>query len=493
MLTSQTFNQNNGANEMLKQEQENYKVRQEIYSIRQLALLATCLTYLVSVIIWINFDQGALDLQFTQSLTNWSVGSLSFGIDQLSIFFVLLTTLTIPIVILSGFYINAKQARIYLILMLLFEGFILMVFTSLDLVLFYVSFEAVLIPLCLLVGMFGGIRRVQAAFLLFIYTLVGSLPILLSILKIYDLTGVTHINTLTMISSTPWVSIEAGSPGNIYIWLGIFLALAIKAPIAPFHLWLRVAHSEANTATSMILAGLVLKMATYGFLRILIGIFPNESAYFSPLVMVLALISIIYTSMSCIRQTDFKQLVAYSSVAHIGVSILGIFSNTVVGISGGIILSLAHGFTSPALFFLLGGVIYDRYHTRVIRYYRGLSIYIPLFAAFFFFFSLANIGTPLTSNWVGEFISLAGAFQCYPYVTALASLSIFLSAVYSIYLFNRISFGQWSSYLQPVLDVSRQEFHVLLPLLIFTIFLGVYPNIVLDSISLGVSSLIYNV
>ena len=242
-------------------------VKTSIYSIRQTALLVTCVVYFVSIIIWINFGTITNDIQFTQSLTNWSVGQLSFGIDSISLFFILLTTVTMPIVILSGFYQNAKQARMYLILMLLFEGFLLIVFTSLDLILFYVSFEAVLIPLCVLVGIFGGMRRVQAAFLLFIYTLFGSLPILLSILKIYNITGLTHINLLTII--TPEY--------NSYIWLGIFLALAIKAPMVPFHLWLRVAQSEANTATSIILAALVLKIATYGFLRILIGILPNES------------------------------------------------------------------------------------------------------------------------------------------------------------------------------------------------------------------------
>lgn len=456
-------------------------VKQEVWLLRKICLLITVLAYLYSIIIYINFDILIVEMQFTQTLSSWSIGSLSFGLDQISLFFVLLTTVTMPIVILSGFYSNLKQARLYLILMLIFEGFILIVFTSLDLILFYVSFEAVLIPLVLLVGVFGGLRRVQAAFLLFIYTLFGSLPMLLSVLSISNTAGTTHLQLLTIISPTY----------NTYVWLGIFLALAIKAPIVPFHLWLRIAHSEGNTPTSIILAGLVLKMATYGFLRILIGILPTESSYFSPLVIVLSLISVIYTSFSCLRQTDFKQLVAYSSIGHMSIAILGLFSNTVTGIEGGIMLGLAHGFVSPALFFLLGGVVYDRYHTRIIRYYRGLSIYMPLFAVFFFIFTIANSGTPLTANWIGEFLSLAGSFQSYPFVTLLASLSIFLSSVYSIYLFNRISFGQWSKHLIPVLDVSRQEFHVLWPLFFFTVLLGVYPNFVLDSIHLGVSSLIY--
>jgi len=450
--------------------------------IRSWALIFTCVTYLCSVIIWINFDVGETEIQFTQQLNDWHFGQLSFGVDQLSLFFVLLTTITIPIVILSSFYMNSHIAKTYLILILVFEGFLLIVFTSLDLVLFYISFEAVLIPLTLLVGIFGGLKRIEAAFLLFLYTLVGSLPILLSIIKVYSLVGVTHIGFLTII--TPEYS--------YLVWLGIFIGLAVKTPLVPFHLWLKTAHSEANTATSMVLAGLILKIATYGFLRILIGIFPVETAYFSPIVIVFCLISVVYTSFSCLRQTDFKQMVAYSSIAHIGIVVMGIFSNTVIGISGGIILSLAHGFTSPALFFLLGGIVYDRYHTRTIRYYRGLSIYIPLFATFFFIFTLANIAVPLTSNWIGEFMALAGSFQHYPIITAFASSSIFLSACYSIYLFNRICFGQWSVYITPVIDITRQEFHVLLPLLFFTLLLGIYPNFVLDSIHLGASSLIYS-
>lgn len=453
-----------------------------VLNMRRWALNFTCATYLCSMLIWINFEVGHNEIQFTQIVTNWNLGQLSFGVDQLSLFFILLTTITIPIVILSSFYINSHIAKTYLILILIFEGFLIIVFSSLDLVLFYISFEAALIPLSLLVGIFGGMRRIQAAFLFLLYTLVGSLPMLLSIIKIYSTVGVTHLGLLSIM--TPEYS--------HLVWLGIFLGLAVKTPLVPFHLWLKTAHSEANTATSILLAGLVLKIATYGFIRILIGIMPNESAYFGPLVMTIALISVVYTSFSCLRQTDFKQLIAYSSVSHIGIVVLGIFSNTVTGLEGAIILSLAHGFTSPALFFLLGGVVYDRYHTRTIRYYRGLSIYIPLFASFFFIFSLANSGTPITSNWIGEFISLAGAFQGYPVLTTLASTTIFLSACYSIYLFNRICFGSWSAYLTPVIDINRLEFHVLLPLLFFTFLLGLYPNVVLDYIHLGVSSLIYN-
>lgn len=428
-----------------------------------------------------NFDVNELNIQYVTELTSWNVGQLSFGLDQLSLFFVILTALTIPLAIMASMYMKGEQSKLYLCLMFTFEGFIFIVFTSLDLIMFYISFEAVLIPLTLLTGIYGGQRRVYGAMILFLYTLIGSLPILLSILYIYTITGTTHMTVLSMIS-----------PDYTHmIWLGIFLALAVKTPMVPFHLWLKTAHAEANVACSILLAGLVLKLATYGYLRVLIQLMPQETAYFSNLVLVLAVISVIYTAFSCLRQTDMKQLVAYSSINHIGIVVLAIFSNTQVGIEGGIYLSLAHGLVSPALFYLLGGLLYDRYHNRTIRYYRGLTIYIPLFSIFFFVFSLANMATPSTANWIGEFISLAGSFQSSPIITILASSSIVLSACYSIYLFNRICFGQWSGNLVPVIDIQRIEFHVLLPLLILTFVLGLYPNFILDYLHLGVSSLIY--
>lgn len=454
----------------------------DIFKLRNMALFFSCVTYLYSIILFLNYDNVILFSQYnTSSFSQWNLGQLSFHIDQINIMFIILSTFLIPICILSGFYINKSRNQLYLVLILLFEAFLLIVFTSQDLMMFYISFEAVLIPLFILVGVYGGLNKIKAAFLLFLYTLIGSLPILLSIIKIYLIWGTTNIAVLSIIDADY----------SSYIWLGLFIGLAVKTPLVPVHIWLKTAHAEANCASSIILAGLVLKMATYGFLRVLIELMPKETAYFSPIIITLCLISVIYTAFSCMRQTDFKQLIAYSSINHMGIVVLGLFSNTTIGIVGGVLLSLAHGLVSPALFYLVGGVIYDRYHNRTIRYYRGLSTYMPVFSIFFFFFTLANMGTPLTANWIGEFLSLAGSFQNYPFITALASSSIVLSACYSIYLFNRLTFGQWSVHLIPVCDVQRLEFHVLLPLFVFTLLFGIQPNFILQNIELGISALIY--
>lgn len=454
-----------------------------VYEVRKTALFFSVLTYFVCIVIWITFDPQVLEIQFVNEITDWSLGQLAFGIDYLSLWFIILTSITIPLVILSSFHINSNvsQSQLYIILMLIFEGFIIIVFISIDILMFYVSFEAVLIPLSLLTGIYGGQKRIQAAFLLFLYTLIGSLPMLLGILKIYSMTGTTHMTILSFLNCEY----------NHITWLAIFLALAVKSPSVPFHLWLKTAHAEANVATSIILAGVVLKMATYGYLRLLIHLMPNETSYFQNLIAVTCLISVVYTAFSCLRQSDFKQLIAYSSINHMAIVNLAIFSNTVTGIEGGILLSLAHGIASPALFFLAGGVLYDRYHNRTIRYFRGLTLYMPVFSIFFFIFLLGNIAVPLTANWAGEFLSLAGAFQTFPIITCLASSTIVLSACYSIYLFNRMCFGNWSIYLTPVIDIQRIEFHVVLPLAILLFLVGLYPNFILDYLHIGTSSLIY--
>nr|YP_003795691.1 NADH dehydrogenase subunit 4 [Phakopsora meibomiae]ACT36173.1 NADH dehydrogenase subunit 4 [Phakopsora meibomiae] len=449
--------------------------------IRRLSLIYTCITYYISIMIWIEFDASKVGIQIVSRFSDWEMFNIAFGVDGLSVFFVILTALTIPIAVISGYYIENKDQKLYLSLILIFSGFIISVFISLDLIIFYVSFEAVLVPLTLLVGIYGGRRRISAAYILFLYTLFGSLPMLLSFLSMYTITKTTNIVVLSIMSYDY----------HNLIWLGIFIGLAVKTPLVPFHLWLKTAHAEANCAVSVVLAGLVLKLATYAHIRVLIQLIPEQTQYFQSLVLVISIISIIYTAFICIRQTDFKQLVAYSSINHIGIVCLGIYSNTVTGIEGGIILSISHGVVSPALFILVGGVIYDRYHDRTIRYYRGLVTYIPLFSIFFLIFTLGNMATPLTGNWVGEFISLAGAFQTFPLITILASSSIVISACYSIYLYNRICFGSWSRYLNPVIDITRLEFHVLIPLLILIIALGIYPNIVLDYLHVSCSSLIY--
>lgn len=400
----------------------------------------------------------------------------------------LLTTFITPICILCSWDNIAKGSfsslKYFLISFLILETLLIAVFLVLDIMLFYVFFESVLIPLFLIVGIWGGSHtRVRAAFLLFLYTLFGSLFILLAFLVIYYNVGSTDFQVVCLN--------EISLDSQKLLWLAIFISMAIKTPLVPLHIWLPRAHAEAPLAGSIILAGVILKLASYGYMRIMLQFLPDASYYFSPLIQTFAVISIIYASLATLRQTDFKALVAYSSVAHMGVVVLGLFSNTVQGIEGGIVLSIAHGFVSPALFILVGGVLYDRFHTRIIRYYRGITVYMPLFSVFFFVFTISNAAVPLTGNWVGEFLSLTGVFQQNPVVAVLGSTGIVLSAAYSIWLYNRIAFGSYSKYLNYTTDLGRREFMVLLPLLVITILLGIFPNVVLDTIHVSVSGLIY--
>ena len=337
----------------------------------------------------------------------------------------------------------------------------------------------------LVVGIWGSsASRIRASFLLFLYTLAGSLFILLAILIIYYHVGSTDFNTISLS--------EFSLTAQKWLWLAFFLSFAIKTPLFPLYIWLPRAHAEAPLAGSILLAGLFLKLSSYGFLRIVIPFLPDATSYFSPLVQTIAILTIIYSSLATLRQTDFKALVAYSSIGHIGIVTLGLFSNTVIGVEGAILLAIAHGFVSPAIFILLGGILYDKFHTRTIRYYRGLTVYMPIFSILFFLFTLFNIGVPLSLNWLGEALSLTGIFQRNPVITFLAASSILLSAAYSIFIFNRISFGSYSQYLSYSSDVSRREFILLLPLLILTILFGIMPNIILNDLHIPVTLLLYN-
>lgn len=465
---------------------------------KQIALSSTLINFLVSIVLWSGFNANMPEgtYQFTQEFLPEQVTfcHLHIGVDGISLYFVLLTTLIMPICILSNWENisgstektskDVNSFRYFLICFLMLETLLIAVFVVLDILLFYIFFESVLIPLFFIVGIWGGgPTRVRAAFLLFLYTLFGSLFMLLSFIVIYYNVGSTDFQVVSLSE----ISLEAQK----VLWLGIFISIAVKTPLVPFNTWLTYAHSEAPVGGSIVLAGVILKLATYGFLRIMLQFLPDASSYFSPLVQLFAVISVIYASLSTLRQTDFKKLVAYSSVAHAATIVLGLFSNTVQGIEGAIMLGLAHGLVSPALFFLVGGVLYDRYHTRTIRYYRGVVTYMPLFALFFFLFTIFNAAVPLSANWIGEFLSLAGIFQRNPIIALLASSSIVLSAAYSIWLFNRITFGSWSPYLNYTTDILRREYMILLPLFILTIVLGIYPDIVLNDIHNSVSSLIY--
>lgn len=452
--------------------------------IKRIALATSMVNFILSIVLWGEFDSSATQYQFVQEFNSLSFCHFHIGIDGISLYFVLLTTFITPICLLSNWDSIKSGIKYFVIAFLVLETLLIAVFVVLDLMLFYIFFESVLIPLFLIVGIWGGSEsRVRASFLLFLYTLAGSLFMLLAIMVIYYNIGSTDF---TMISLAD-ISLDSQK----LLWLAFFLSFAVKTPLVPFHMWLPRAHAEAPLAGSIILAGLILKLATYGYLRILINFMPDATSYFSPLVQTIAVVTLIYSSLATVRQVDFKALVAYSSIGHMAVVVLGLFSNTIIGIEGAIALSIAHGVISPAMFILVGGVLYDRFHTRVIRYYRGMTVYMPVFSALFFVTTCFNMAVPLSLNWIGEFMSLAGTFQRSPLIGVLGASSIILSAAYSIYLFNRISYGAYSRYLSFTTDITRREFMLMLPLLFVAFVFGVVPNLILGDIHVAVSDLLY--
>lgn len=453
---------------------------------KRLALGTSLINFVLSIVLWGEFDSSTSEYQFTQEFNQVNFCHLHIGVDGISLYFILLTTFITPICILSNWDNIKEQLKYFLMCFLVLETLLIAVFVVLDILLFYVFFESVLIPLFLIVGIWGGsATRVRAAFLLFLYTLFGSLFMLLAFLVIYYNVGSTDFQVVSLS--------EINLESQKLLWLAVFISMAIKTPLLPFHVWLPRAHAEAPLAGSVILAGLILKLATYGYMRILIQFLPDATSYFSPLVQTIAVITLIYASLATLRQTDFKALVAYSSIGHMAVVVLGLFSNTIQGIDGALLLSIAHGVVSPALFILVGGVLYDRFHTRTIRYYRGMTAYMPLFSIMFFVFTIFNAAVPLSANWAGEFLCLAGAFQRNPVFAVLGSTGIVLSAAYSIWLYNRIAFGSWSKYLNYTTDLTRREFMLLLPLLFVAVVFGIFPNIILDSVHASTSGLLYSI
>jgi NADH-ubiquinone oxidoreductase chain 4 len=451
---------------------------------KRIALLTALVNFFVSIVLWGEFDSSATQYQFVQEFNNLSFCHFHIGVDGISLYFVLLTTFITPICILSNWSNIRSGIKYFLIAFLLLETLLVAVFVVLDLMLFYIFFESVLIPLFLIIGIWGGSEnRIRASFLLFLYTLAGSLFMLLAVVVIYYNIGSTDFLMISLAD----ISLDSQK----ILWLAFFLSFAVKTPLVPFHMWLPRAHAEAPLAGSVLLAGLILKLATYGYVRILINFMPDATSYFSPLVQTIAVVTLIYSSLATVRQVDFKALVAYSSIGHMAVVVLGLFSNTIIGIEGAIALSVAHGVISPAMFILVGGVLYDRFHTRVIRYYRGVTVYMPLFSALFFVTTAFNMAVPLSLNWIGEFMSLAGIFQRSPLVGLLGASSIILSAAYSIYLFNRIAFGEYSKYLSYTTDISRREFMLMIPLLLTALVFGIMPNVILGDLHVAVSSLLY--
>jgi len=455
--------------------------------LKLLSLHFSSLPFLIFLIIWGGFNKSIGTFQFVTKLLWIPVLNLNItlGIDGISLFFLLLTTLLIPLCILISWNSINLNIKNYLISFLLIEFFLIGVFCILDLLMFYIFFESILIPMFLIIGIWGSReRKILASYYFFLYTLLGSVIMLLSIIYIYTQVGTTDYEILlTFVFS----EIE-----QKILWLTFFLAFAAKVPMIPFHLWLPEAHVEAPTAGSVILAGVLLKLGTYGFIRFSLPLFPQASYYFTPLVYTIALTGIIYTSLTAIRQTDFKRIIAYTSVAHMNVVMLGIFSFNNIGIEGALLQSLSHGFVASALFVIIG-VVYERYKTRLVKYYGGLVHTMPLYISVFLFFTMANISFPGTSGFIGEFLIFAGSFKVNSTITFLGATSMILGGSYALWLFNRIAFGNLKSqYISETLDINKRELFIFLPLIFYTLIFGLTPNFYLNSIHMSVNNLIEN-
>ena len=453
--------------------------------IKKISLIFSGISFVLSLLllIFFNFSQSKFQFYFNY---NW-VSNFNFnfilGIDGISLFFILLTNLLIFLCVLISWNSIKHNLKLYFIMFFLLNFFLIGVFCVLDLLLFYIFFESVLIPMYLIIGFWGSrARKIRAAYFFFLYTLLGSVLLLLSILYIYYQIGTTDFEILSTVSFT--------LKEQKILWLSFFASFATKIPMVPVHLWLPEAHVEAPTSGSVILAGILLKLGTYGFIRFLFPLFPQSCYYFSPLVYSIAAISIIYTSLTAIRQTDFKRIIAYTSIAHMNLVILGLFSFNIVGIEGAILQSLSHGFVASALFAIIG-VVYDRYHTRTVKYYGGLVHIMPIYIIIFLFFTMANIGLPGTGSFVGEFLILTGSFQTNILVTVIGATSMILGGCYSLWLFNRIAYGNLKTqYIKKFVDLNKKEFYIFLPLILGTCFMGLFPNIFLNPIHISVNLLI---
>jgi len=453
--------------------------------IREIGLISTLVSLIVSLIIFILFDFSNIDYQFVQEIRKIEGINMYIGIDGISIHFILLTTIIMPLVILSNWYSISDNQKWYIIIILSLEILLLLVFLILNIFLFYIFFESTLIPLFLLIGIYGSNNKIRASFYLFLYTLTGSLFLLLAILYILTILGGTDLDLL--FKSNLNYNIQ------LILFVGIFIAFAVKTPVIFLNTWLLKAHVESPLGGSVILAAIVLKLSLYGIFRLILPIIPKAYINYTYFIYVIGVITIIYASISTLRTIDIKELIAYSSVSHAAVYLLASFSNVIQGIEGSILLGLGHGFVSSGLFICVGGILYDRSHTRLISVYKGLTQIIPLFSVMFFILCLSNAGTPLSLNFVGEFLSLFGSFSRLPLLGAFACSSIVLSAAYTIYMANKTIFGGTYSkfFLINMKDLNKREFLLLIILLFFTIILGIYPNIILDSIGFSVSSLIY--
>ncbi len=453
---------------------------------RNMALWTSFITFVVSLLVWFGFETGTAEFQFVEKaewLPQFGIG-YHMGVDGISMPFVLLSTLLTPICVLASWDAVKHRVKEYMIAFLVLETMMVGMFCALDFVTFYMFFEGVLIPMFLIIGVWGGPRRVYAAFKFFLYTLLGSVLMLLAILAIYFDAGTTDIPTL--------LQHRLPAEMQIWLWLAFFASFAVKVPMWPVHTWLPDAHVEAPTAGSVILAGVLLKMGAYGFLRFSVPMLPYGTEFFTPLVFTLSVVAIIYTSLVALAQEDMKKLIAYSSVAHMGYVTVGIFTLNVQGMQGAIFQMLSHGIVSAALF-LLVGVIYDRLHTRMIDRYGGLASQMPHYALVFMIFMLASVGLPLTGGFIGEFLVIVGAFQVNTWVALLTASGMVLGAAYMLYLYRQVIFGALTKRdLMSLLDMNWREKLIFAPLILLTFWMGIYPEPLLNVMEASVVNIIEN-
>ena len=451
--------------------------------VRWIALAVSTATFLLSLVMWARFDQTQTGFQFVENY-DWIGNSIGYrmGVDGISVLFVVLTALLMPICVVASWTSVHERVREYMIVFLVLETLMIGAFATLDLAMFYVFFEGTLIPMFLIIGIWGGKRRIQASYKFFFYTFTGSVLMLLAIMAMYWQGGTTDISKLLTVKFPPGM--------QTWLWLAFFASFAVKMPMWPFHRWLPEAHVEAPTGGSVILAAILLKFGGYGFLRFSLPMFPDASVHFANFVFVLSVAAIILTSLVALVQDDMKKLIAYSSVAHMGFVTMGIFSGTVNGVQGAIFQMLSHGLVSGALF-LCVGVVYDRMHTREISAYGGLVHRMPKYAFVFMVFTMANVGLPGTSGFVGEFLTMIGVFQVNTWVAFGAAFGVIFSAAYALWLYRRVIFGQLTKdSLKDILDLNWRESLVLVPLVVLTIFFGFYPAPILDATAASSNALV---